>query len=358
MPTPTTTRRWVSDLSSGYRALELQPSAPLPTLLPHQVLIRIKAVSLNYRDLDAMTGYYNTFRTHSKTPLPLVPCSDGAGIIVAVGSAVDLAETGVAVGDEVLCLYNTEHMAGPVTAYHMQTGSGLPLEGCLTEYKILPHYATVRKPAYLGWEQAVTLVGGGSTCWTAFFCGMRPLRPGMTVLILGTGGVSIVALQIAKAMHVTTIVTSSSDEKLKTCATLGADYCINYTHSPNWSEEVLRITNGTGVDMVMETAGQKTIIQSLKSLKWGGLINDIGYVSGKGSDAELLGVSLILIRKHAMMQGVIVGGKDVLQEVANFYEKARIVPFVDRVFPFDQAKEAFAYLESQKHMGKVIINLE
>jgi NADPH:quinone reductase-like Zn-dependent oxidoreductase len=144
-------------------------------------------------------------------------------------------------------------------------------------------------------------------------------------------------------MHVTTIITSSSDEKLKICKSMGADHCINYKSNLNWSEEVLKITKGKGVDQVIETAGQKTIIQSLKSLKWGALINDIGYVSRKGSDVEELGVSLMVIRKHAMMQGVIVGGKDVLQEVANFYEKARIVPFVKKVFPFDKAKEAFAY---------------
>jgi NADPH:quinone reductase-like Zn-dependent oxidoreductase len=151
---------------------------------------------------------------------------------------------------------------------------------------------------------------------------------------------------------VTTIITSSSDEKLKICKSMGADHCINYKSNPNWSEEVLKITKEKGVDQVIETAGQKTIIQSLKILKWGGLINDIGYVNGKGSDIEEVGVSLMVIRKHVMMQDVIVGGEDVLQEVAKFYEKARIVPFVNKVFPFDKAKEVFAYLESQKHMGK------
>ncbi|KAF2802079.1 uncharacterized protein BDZ99DRAFT_504102 [Mytilinidion resinicola] len=122
----TTTRPWVSDLASGYQGLEFQASAPIPALLSHQVLVRIK-----------------------KMPLPLVPCSDGAGIIVAVGSDVGPEETSIAVGDEVLCLYNKEHMSGPATAYHMQMGSELPLEGCLTEYKVLPHYSTVKKPVYL-----------------------------------------------------------------------------------------------------------------------------------------------------------------------------------------------------------------
>jgi NADPH:quinone reductase-like Zn-dependent oxidoreductase len=141
MSLPPTTHRWASDLSSGYKGLEYQPAAPVPALLPHQVLIKIKAVSLNYRDLDAMTGYYNSFRKHGKTPLPLVPCSDGVGVIIAVGSDVD-EDTGVAVGDEVLCLYNTEHMSGPVTAYHITTGSRLPLEGILAEYK---SYCTTRR---------------------------------------------------------------------------------------------------------------------------------------------------------------------------------------------------------------------
>jgi NADPH:quinone reductase-like Zn-dependent oxidoreductase len=130
----TTTRRWASDLSSGYKGLQYQPTALIHSL-PHQVLIKTKAASLNYRDLGAMTGYYNRFRKHGKTPLPLVPCSDSAGVIIAVGSDVG-EDTGVVVGGEVLCLYNTEHMSGPVTAYHMTTGSGLPLEGMLTEYKI------------------------------------------------------------------------------------------------------------------------------------------------------------------------------------------------------------------------------
>lgn len=168
---------------------------------------------------------------------------------------------------------------------------------------------------------------------------------------------SIVALQIAKAIHVTTIVTSSSDSKLEICKSLGADHVINYNTTPEWHEEVLKITNGRGVDQVIETAGQKTIIKSLKSLKWGGLINDIGYVSGKGSDVEELGVSLMCIRKHATLRGVIVGGKDVLEEVAAFYEKSKIEPFVGKAFEFEQAKEAFAYLEAAKHMGKVVIKV-
>jgi NADPH:quinone reductase-like Zn-dependent oxidoreductase len=133
---------------------------------------------------------------------------------------------------------------------------------------------------------------------------------------------------------------------------MGADHCINYRSDPNWSGEVLRITKGKGVDQVIETAGQKTIIQSLKSLKWGGLINDIGYVSGKGSDLEELGVSLMVIRKYAMMQGVIVGGKDVLQEVANFYERAKIVPFVNKVFPFDKTKRHLIIWRARSIWGK------
>jgi NADPH:quinone reductase-like Zn-dependent oxidoreductase len=155
-------------------------------------------------------------------------------------------------------------------------------------------------------------------------------------------------------MHATTIITSSSDEKLEICKPMGADHYINYRPDLNWSSEVLRITKGKGVDQVIKTTGRETIIQSLKSLKWGGLINDIGYVSGKGSDVEELGVSLMVIRKHAMMQGVIVGGKGILQEVANFYEKAKIVPFVNKVFPFDKAKEAFTYfggLEAYRESG-------
>lgn len=187
MALPVTTARWGSDLQSGYQNLQFYPAVPLPQLKPHQVLIKIKCVSLNYRDLDAMRGYYNSFRKHGKTPLPLVPCSDGAGIIVGIGSEVE--EENVKVDDEVLCLYNTEHMSGPVTLQHMTTGSGMPLEGMLTEYKILPWYSTVKKPSYLTWEQSVVLVGGGSTVWTSFFAqNQQSLRPGGTILILGTGG--------------------------------------------------------------------------------------------------------------------------------------------------------------------------
>jgi NADPH:quinone reductase-like Zn-dependent oxidoreductase len=161
-------------------------------------------------------------------------------------------------------------------------------------------------------------------------------------------------------MHVTTIITSSSNEKLKICKSMGADHCINYKSNPNWSEEVFKITKGKGVDQVIETTGQKTIIQSLKSLKWGGLINDIGYVSGKGSDVEELGISLMVIKKTCYDARCYRRWKGRFAEVVNFYEKARIVrlPFVNKVFPFDKAKEAFAYLESQKHMGKVVISLE
>jgi NADPH:quinone reductase-like Zn-dependent oxidoreductase len=153
-------------------------------------------------------------------------------------------------------------------------------------------------------------------------------------------------------MQVTTIITSSSGEKLEMCKSMGADHGINYKSNPIWSEEVLKITKGKGVDQVIETAGQKTIIQSLKSLKWGGLINDIGNVSGKGSDVEELGVSLMVIRKHAMMQGVIVGGKDVLQEVANFYEKEKIVPFVKKCSLLTKRKKHLLIWRARSIWGK------
>lgn len=320
------------------------------TLEKNQVLVKIHAVSLNYRDLLVATGKYAQGLKEN-----LVPCSDGAGEVVSVGGQV----TKFKVGDRVAGIFNQGHLIGPdPTAEEFMTGLGGMLDGTLTEYRFFPEDGLVHIPAYMTYEEAATLPCAAVTAWNALYGGPKPLLPGQTVVLQGTGGVSLFGLQIAHAAGAHTIITSSSDEKLTIAKKLGATHVINYRAVPDWDKEVQRLTNGEGADHILEVGGPGTLAKSLQCIRRGGTISVIGFVA-QMDDAGLNSASLpsMMIMSGAVLRGVLVGSRQLFQDMNKAFEASKIKPAVDKVFAFEQAKEAFEHLKSQNHVGKVVIKV-
>ncbi|KAK2748912.1 hypothetical protein FQN57_007195 [Myotisia sp. PD_48] len=350
----TLTEQWVSSLD-GYETLK---TINVPTPVPGQgeVLVEIHAVSLNYRDIEVISGEYTHHKT-VKNSEPIVPCSDMCGFVIAVGEGT----TEWKVGDRVLSTFLPKHQTGRATLENLMAGMGLPLPGVLATHRVFPAYALVKAPDYLTDEEACTLPIAAVTAWMSIN-GMRPMgQPGGKdeyVLLLGTGGVAIAGLQIAKASGAKVIITSSSDSKLQMAKELGADCTINYRTQPSWDEQVMKLTNNHGADIILETGGSQTLRKSFDSIAFGGLINCIGYTSGKiDTDDDRLNVNILTLRRNVMLMGIITGPKDRFQEMLKFYEKHEIHPYVNRVFRFDDAKQAFEYLQSGGHFGKVVIKV-
>ncbi|CAF4577466.1 unnamed protein product [Rotaria sp. Silwood2] len=273
----------------------------IPTINQHEVLIKIHAVSLNYRDLLIINNKY-PFSLKDN----IVPCSDGAGEIVEVGDQV----IGFKKGDRVISNFDPTHLYGPS-------------QSCL-----------IKIPDHLSYEQAASLVCTGTTTWNALH-GNNRLLPGQTVLLQGTGGVSLTGLMLAKAGGCTTIITSSDDEKLKQVKDkYGADYTINYKKQPNWDEEVLKITNGEGVDIILE--------------------------NGAALKPENPDVALLALGKSCIVRGIIIGSREQTEQLMNLVDQKKLEPPVHKVFNFDptSVKEAYRYLESQTHMGKICIKVD
>ncbi len=314
-----------------------------PALGPLEVRVRLKCASLNYRDLMIANGWYPV-----STQAPLVPGSDGAGEVIETGAAVTRFKT----GDRVATSFFPNWVEGRVTGPKLAGALGAGGVGTLGQELVLPELGLVRSPAHLDFAQAATLTCAGVTAWNALFVAGR-IRPGETVLLLGTGGVSIWALQLAKAAGARVIITSSSDEKLAKAKTLGADETINYVTSPEWGAEAKRLTGGEGADLVLEVGGEKTIPQTLAAARLGGTVIIIGGVSGFGGAVN----PRALIGGVLRMQGVFVGSRRMHENLARFVEQQRLQPVVDRRFAFDQAPEAYRHFEAGKHFGKVAIEL-
>ncbi|KAH8600665.1 hypothetical protein B0O99DRAFT_736716 [Bisporella sp. PMI_857] len=266
------------------------------------------------------------------------------------------------VGDRVLSIFNQTHLTGQVKAYHMGSGLGLPLPGCLMQYKVFPETGIVKAPQYLTDEEASTLPIAGVTAWMAIN-GMRrlghPGGKGETVLIQGTGGVSINGLQIAKASGAEVIITSSSDAKLEQSRKLGVDKAINYLTNPDWEEEALKLTNDQGADIIFENGGAQTLRKSFESVAFGGLINCIGYLSGK-QDApdDRINTTVLALKRNVTLKGLLNGPRERFEEMMKFYEEKEIKPVVDMVFSFGDSKEALKYLFAGGHFGKVVIKVD
>jgi NADPH:quinone reductase-like Zn-dependent oxidoreductase len=316
--------------------------APAPG--PNDVLVRVRAASLNYRDLMFVRGDY----VHS-SDVPRIPLTDGAGEVLAVGSAV----TRFKVGDRVMNTYFPGWIDGEPSPENTEVAYGSHTDGVLAEQFMADESVFVPIPGHLSYEEAATLACAGITAWNALFVD-GALKPGNTVLLLGTGGVSVIGLQLAKAAGLRAIITSSSDAKLERARALGADATINYLAVPEWQDEVLRLTGGRGADLVVEVGGEGTLNRSLAAVRMGGTVSVIGGVSGCGETA-IKPLSLIPTAKH--LSGIYVGSRRMLEDMNALVDAARIRPVIDQVFEFDQAAAAYSHMAAGKHFGKVVVRV-
>jgi NADPH:quinone reductase-like Zn-dependent oxidoreductase len=322
---------------------------PEPVVTPGTVLIRVHAVSLNYRDLMVVKGQYNP-----KMQLPRIPCSDGAGEVVAVGDGVERLKP----GDRVCGIFMQRWLDGPLTAEKSKAALGGDIDGMLAEYVLLSEEGVVRFPEHLSYEEAATLPCAGVTAWNALhYAGnpARPLHPGETVLIQGTGGVSIFALQFAKLAGARVIGTSSSEEKLARVYSMGLSAGCNYRERPEWSRWVTEVTDGLGADRIIEVGGADTFGQSLRAARVEGLVAQIGVLSGATS-SDPIALTPIL-HKQLRVQGIYVGSRAMFEQMNVAIAKAGLRPVVDQMFAFEEARDAFAHMQSAGHFGKIVIRI-
>ena len=308
-----------------------------------EVLVRICAVSLNYRDLLLIQGKYDP-----KVHKPRVPCSDGAGEVIACGEGV----TSFKPGDRVVAPFFLDWQDGPPTVAAAASALGGAVDGTLTTHRLFPAESLVAVPAELTCQEAATLPCAAVTAWHALVS-IGNISRHDTVLLLGTGGVSILGLQIAKLRGARTVITSSSDAKLERARIMGADHTINYRTHPEWDKQVRELTGGQGVTHVLETGGAGTLPLSLRSAAVGSQVSVIGVLTGL---EQPLHIGQILM-KTLRVQGIYVGSRAMLAEVADVFAKHGIKPVVDVTYPFHEAKEAFRALEAAKHFGKIVITL-
>ncbi|KAF7775738.1 hypothetical protein Agabi119p4_4131 [Agaricus bisporus var. burnettii] len=330
----------------SYLDLELKEK-PVNRPKPHEVLVKVHAVSLQYRDLLIAQGFYAA-KVISEG---LVPCSDMAGEVLALGEGV----LDFKVGDRVCANFSMDHLYGDPTSAIIESSLGGQSHGVLTQYRTFPAHSLVKFPEHFSYEEASTLPCAAVTAYNALN-GPVPIKAGDTVLVLGTGGVSIFGLQFAVAVGATVIATSSSDEKLQIAADLGATHLINYRKNPDWDKEVLKLTNGVGVDHILEVGGFGTLPRSLNAVRVAGHLHIIGAVSEDKSDFNPITPT---IYRAITLRGLVVGS------VAQFKDMNRLIsanptktrPVISKVFSFEEAREAYAFLESQKHVGKVVIKV-
>jgi len=325
----------------GFDHLQLG-TRPEPKPGPGEVLLRMKAASLNYRDLVVPSRGYGAFTGN----LPLIPLSDGVGEVVEVGPGV----TRVKAGDRVCPCFHQSWIGGAPDLERLTRTLGGPVDGTMAELMCLPAEGVVKVPAHLTDEQAATLPCAALTAWSALVT-YDDLGPGSRVLVQGTGGVALFALAFAKlaGCHVTVI--SSSDEKLARATAMGADVGINYTATPEWSKASREITAGRGFDHIVELGGEKTLPQSLRAIRPGGTISMIGVLSGSALSAPLGHV----VTRQVRLQGITVGSRDGFEAMMRAIDQHRLVPVVDKVFAFEQLKEAMAALKQGAHFGKICI---
>jgi NADPH:quinone reductase-like Zn-dependent oxidoreductase len=322
---------------------------PMLQIAPGVVLIKVHAVSLNYRDLMMVKGLYNP-----KMALPRIPCSDGAGEVAAIGEGVNR----VRVGDRVCGIFMQRWLDGPANAEKSKAALGGDVDGMLAEYVLLDQDGVVRFPEHLSYEEAATLPCAAVTAWNAMHHAGEPANPalpGETVAIQGTGGVSIFALQFAKLLGARVIGTSSSDEKLSRAHALGLDEGCNYKERPEWSGWVSEVTGGQGADRIIEVGGAGTFGQSLRATRVGGMIAQIGVLSGAVT-SEPLALTPIL-HKQLRVQGIYVGSRAMFEQMNASIAKAGLHPVIDHVFGLDQVREAFLHMQSASHVGKIVIRM-
>ncbi len=333
-------RAVVIDGSFGLEHLKVvERESPEPG--PGQVQLAMRAVSLNFRDLLTIRGLYNP-----RQPLPLIPCSDGVGEVVAVGEGVERVQ----VGDRVLPIFAQEWLHGEPGPRALRSTLGGPLDGTLAEQMVVHEDGLVPAPEHLSDEEAACLPCAAVTAWTALVT-RGQLTAGETVLVQGTGGVSVFALQLATAAGARVIVTSSSNEKLERATALGAWMGINYVEDPEWGVTVAKATGG--VDHVIEVGGAGTLAQSLKAVRPGGQIAVIGVLSGTSTELDVIPVLMRCVR----LQGIFVGHRASFEAMNRALVASQIRPVVDRVFELDEARAALEHMAAGAHFGKVCLRV-
>ncbi|MGO9599059.1 MAG: zinc-dependent alcohol dehydrogenase family protein [Isosphaeraceae bacterium] len=315
---------------------------PAPAPGPGEVLIKVKAVSLNYRDLLISKGHYNP-----KLPLPRIPLSDGAGEVTATGPGA----TRFKPGDRVAACFMPAWTAGPIDDSKARSAMGGEIDGTLAEEIVMPEEGVVSIPEHLSFEEAATLPCAAVTAWHALV-DSGGIKPGDTVLTLGTGGVSIFALQFAKMAGARVISTSSHDEKVARLREMGASVVINYKTTPEWDRQVLALTQGRGVDHVVEVGGAGTLPRSFRAVRRGGHIALIGVLSGLGDVNPMP-----ILMKGIRVQGIFVGSRTMFEAMNRAITVSQLHPVIDRVFDFQDAIGAFKHLESGSHFGKVVVRV-
>jgi NADPH:quinone reductase-like Zn-dependent oxidoreductase len=314
-----------------------------PTAQANEVKVKFHAVSLNYRDLMMIKGAYNP-----RLKTPLVPFSDGAGEVTKVGENV----TKFKVGDRVMPIFMQGWVDGAIDAAKSRTALGGDLDGCLREFGTFDEHGLVCIPDHFSYEEAATLPCAAVTAFHALYesCG---IKPDSIVLLQGTGGVSIFALQLASVLGCRIIITSSSDEKLEKAKELGATDFINYKTTEDWDKKVLELTEKRGVDTVVEVGGSGTMQKSVNAVKVGGHVAVIGVLSGKG---DFNPTSLLM--KSARLQGIYVGSRQMFEDMNRvFCQHTHLKPVIDKTYEFGEVKDALKYMESGSHFGKIVVKI-
>ncbi len=315
-----------------------------PQISETQVKVKFHAFSLNYRDLMMVKGFYNP-----RLKMPLVPFSDGAGEVVEIGENV----TKFKVGDRVMPIFMQGWIDGAIDAGKARTALGGDLDGCLREFGAFNENGLVCIPEHFSYEEAATLPCAAVTAYHALFesCG---IKPDSTVLLQGTGGVSIFALQMASVLGCRVIITSSSDEKLERAKQLGADDLINYQTTADWDKKVLELTEKRGVDTVVEVGGAGTMQKSVNAVKTGGHIAVIGVLSGAG---EFNPTSILM--KSVRLQGIYVGSRQMFEDMNRYFTQySHIKPVIDKTYEFGEVKDALKYMEAGAHFGKIVVKID
>lgn len=336
-------KAWQLTSTPGIDGLELN-ELPAPSPGPGQVRVRVRAISLNYRDLATVNRGGGT-----GAPVGRIPCSDGAGEVVEVGEGV----TRSAPGDRVVGAFFQRWMSGPIPEGAMTSALGGGVDGTLAEEVVLHEDGLLPVPAHMSFEEAATLPCAALTAWQALVP-VGNIKAGDTVLLLGTGGVSIFGLQLAAMHGARAIITSSSNEKLERARQLGAAGTINYRETEDWAQSVLEHTGGRGADHVLEVGGAGTMDLSLRAACVGGIVTLIGALAGPSGDVN---PRTILVRS-LRVQGIFVGSRAMFEDMNRALEFHETRPVIDRTFPFAESREALRYMESQGHFGKIVITVE
>lgn len=335
-------KAWLATPPFGIERLQLiKRPRPLPG--PRQLLIRVHATSLNYRDLEMASGSYQGQPTQ-----PFVLLSDGAGEVVEVGPGVSR----FAPGDRVIGAFWQGWEAGRLGDAPAAAPLGGPLDGMLAEYVVLDESGVVACPSHLTWEEAATLPCAALTAWQALISEGQ-LKAGDWVLLQGSGGVSLFALQFAVLHGARVIVTSSRDERLQRLAGLGASGLINYRQTPEWHAQVLELTAGRGVDHVLEVGGPRSFSQSLQCLRPSGQVNVIGYLGGQQGEIN----PLLILQRNARVRGIAVGPRQSFEAMLRAIESAELRPLIDRQFDWQELPQALRHLAAGEHFGKIVLRI-